>query len=173
MVRVKVHGEWLDATRPRFGEEVGERFAWTATLHHDRPIRRESHGRLGAVGAVFRVTAGELDAAIRPELIESDIVHYIAREPVDAAVALFHVVSYLTSETQLETFAANVARSLKPGGLFLFDFWYGPAVLAQKPEVRVKQTSNFCPWHCVEFNLGKEDRDVRHISRNLSLELSG
>lgn len=29
-------------------------FAWTATLHHDRPVRGESHGRLGAVGAVFR-----------------------------------------------------------------------------------------------------------------------
>jgi PPP family 3-phenylpropionic acid transporter len=29
-------------------------FAWSATLHHDRPTRRESHGRLGAVGAVFR-----------------------------------------------------------------------------------------------------------------------
>lgn len=28
--------------------------AWTSTLHHDRPGRRERHGRLGAVGAVFR-----------------------------------------------------------------------------------------------------------------------
>ena len=29
-------------------------FAWTFTLHHDRPTRLERHGRLGAVGAVFR-----------------------------------------------------------------------------------------------------------------------
>jgi PPP family 3-phenylpropionic acid transporter len=29
-------------------------FAWTATLHRDRPEHREHHGRLGAVGAAFR-----------------------------------------------------------------------------------------------------------------------
>jgi PPP family 3-phenylpropionic acid transporter len=29
-------------------------FAWAFTLHHDRPARLEAHGRLGAVGAVFR-----------------------------------------------------------------------------------------------------------------------
>ena len=29
-------------------------FAWSATLHHDRPLHRQPHGRLGAVGAVFR-----------------------------------------------------------------------------------------------------------------------
>lgn len=29
-------------------------FAWTFTLHHDRPAHLERHGRLGAVGAVFR-----------------------------------------------------------------------------------------------------------------------
>jgi PPP family 3-phenylpropionic acid transporter len=28
--------------------------AWTFTLHHDRPAHRQTHGRLGAVGAVFR-----------------------------------------------------------------------------------------------------------------------
>ncbi len=29
-------------------------FVWTASLHRDRPVRGEGHGRLGAVGAVFR-----------------------------------------------------------------------------------------------------------------------
>ncbi len=29
-------------------------FAWTFTLHHDRPTRVERHGRLGTAGAVFR-----------------------------------------------------------------------------------------------------------------------
>jgi len=29
-------------------------YAWTVTLRHDRPARHEEHGRLGAVGAVFR-----------------------------------------------------------------------------------------------------------------------
>ena len=33
-----------------------------------------------------------------------------------------------------ETAFTHLVRS----GLFIFDFWYGPAVLAQRPEVRVK-----------------------------------
>ena len=77
--------------------------------------------------------------SVGAEWIESDIVHYRAGRPVDAAVALFHVFSYLAAGEQIETFLANVAQSLEPGGLFLFDFWYGPAVLAQKPAVRVKR----------------------------------
>ncbi len=31
---------------------------------------------------------------------------------------------------------------MSTGGLFLFDFWYGPAVMAQKPEMRVKRFEN-------------------------------
>jgi SAM-dependent methyltransferase len=34
---------------------------------------------------------------------------------------------------------ANAAHHLKPGGLFLFDVWYSPAVAAQRPELRVKR----------------------------------
>jgi hypothetical protein len=32
-----------------------------------------------------------------------------------------------------------VAEHLEPEGIFIFDFWYGPAVLAEKPEVREKK----------------------------------
>ncbi len=28
---------------------------------------------------------------------------------------------------------------LKPGGIFIFDVWYGPAVLSDRPSVRVKR----------------------------------
>ena len=35
------------------------------------------------------------------------------------------------------------ARSLvAPGGIFIFDFWYGPAVLADPPAVRIKRLEN-------------------------------
>jgi PPP family 3-phenylpropionic acid transporter len=48
--------EWSSPTwtMPIYAVASFSVFAWTATLHHDRPVRRESHGRLGAVGAVFR-----------------------------------------------------------------------------------------------------------------------
>lgn len=31
---------------------------------------------------------------------------------------------------------------MEPGGIFLFDCWHGPAVLADRPSVRVKRVSN-------------------------------
>lgn len=57
----------------------------------------------------------------------------------DAVISLFHVISYQTTNEDLEAALETASAHLQPGGLFLFDFWFGPAVLAQKPEVRVKR----------------------------------
>ncbi len=57
----------------------------------------------------------------------------------DAVLSLFHVLSYQTNNAQLQAVFANAAAHLKPGGLFIFDFWYSPAVYAQKPTVRIKR----------------------------------
>ena len=60
----------------------------------------------------------------------------------DAVIALFHVVSYLNSDADLVRAFSTAAEHLTPGGIFLFDFWYGPAVLTQRPEVRVRRLSD-------------------------------
>ena len=60
----------------------------------------------------------------------------------DAVLALFHVVSYQTTNPGVQAVFANAAHHLRPGGLFLFDVWYSPAVLAQRPELRVKRLQN-------------------------------
>lgn len=57
----------------------------------------------------------------------------------DAVISLFHVMCYQTTNADLEAAFKTAATHLTPGGVFLFDFWYGPAVLTQKPEVRVKR----------------------------------
>lgn len=56
----------------------------------------------------------------------------------DAAVSLFHVASYQLDANQLGALFAGAGIALKPGGIFLFDYWYGGAVLAQGVETRVK-----------------------------------
>lgn len=56
----------------------------------------------------------------------------------DAVVSLFHVASYQTSRARLEAMFANANAALKAGGILLFDYWYGGAVLAQGVETRVK-----------------------------------
>ena len=57
----------------------------------------------------------------------------------DAVISLFHVMSYQTTTADLENAFETAFVHLQPGGLFLFDFWYGPSVLTQKAEVRVKR----------------------------------
>lgn len=57
----------------------------------------------------------------------------------DAIISLFHVMSYQNSNNELIK-AFEVAKDhLKKGGIFIFDFWYGPAVLTDLPVTRVKR----------------------------------
>ena len=59
-------------------------------------------------------------------------------ESFDGVLSLFHVLSYQTSNSDVASMLATAAAHLRPGGPFFFDFWYGPAVLSEKPEVRTK-----------------------------------
>jgi SAM-dependent methyltransferase len=56
-----------------------------------------------------------------------------------AILSLFHVISYQVSNDALFNVFSSAAEHLNPGGLFVFDFWYSPAVYTQHPEVRVKR----------------------------------
>jgi SAM-dependent methyltransferase len=60
----------------------------------------------------------------------------------DAVIALFHVICYQTSDRSLRAAFSTATRHLAPRGIFMFDVWHGPAVLAQQPEQRVKAVSN-------------------------------
>ena len=51
-------------------------------------------------------------------------------------------MSYQTSNSDLQALLDTVTCHLKSGGLFIFDCWYGPAVLKQNPEIRIKRMSN-------------------------------
>lgn len=60
-------------------------------------------------------------------------------ETYDVVISLFHVMSYQTANADQDAAFETAGVHLDAGGLFLFDFWYGPAVLTQKPEVRIKR----------------------------------
>jgi SAM-dependent methyltransferase len=73
---------------------------------------------------------------------QGDIATVDLGRTYDAVIALFHVLSYQITNQQLQSVFANAARHLNTGGLFLFDFWYSPAVYSQRPSVRIKRVSN-------------------------------
>ena len=60
----------------------------------------------------------------------------------DVAIALFHVVDYQTTNSRLQSFFQTAKNHLKPEGILIFDFWYGAAVLSDRPQIRVKRLEN-------------------------------
>jgi SAM-dependent methyltransferase len=54
-------------------------------------------------------------------------------------ISLFHVMSYQATNADLIAAFTTAREHLEPGGAFIFDCWYGPAVLTDRPAVRVKR----------------------------------
>lgn len=71
--------------------------------------------------------------------IVGDISCFTLEKKYDAAISLFHVISYLnTNESVLNCFQC-VNRHLNTNGIFLFDVWFTPGVYSLKPETRIKR----------------------------------
>lgn len=72
----------------------------------------------------------------------ADITNFSLSRKFDACISLFHVISYINDNDQLIRVFKNTKEHLKPGGHFIFDVWFTPAVLHQVPETRVKKIEN-------------------------------
>jgi len=70
---------------------------------------------------------------------KGDICTIDLGQQFDLVVSLFHVMSYQTANNDLELAFKSAVKHLKPGGKFIFDCWYGPGVLTDLPQVRVKR----------------------------------
>ncbi len=72
---------------------------------------------------------------------QGDIREIKLKDKYDCVISLFHVMSYqITNESLISVFR-TAFNNLKKDGLFIFDFWFGPAVIDQKPMVRTKTIS--------------------------------
>lgn len=56
----------------------------------------------------------------------------------DAAIMMFAVLGYQLGNSDVLSTLKSARRHLRSGGLLLFDVWYGPAVLHQRPSQRIK-----------------------------------
>ncbi len=52
------------------------------------------------------------------------------------------MASYQISNERFERYLNTAASHLNENGVFIFDFWYGPAILTEKPSVRVKHAED-------------------------------
>ena len=74
-----------------------------------------------------------------PAFIQGDIRTIRLKRKFDVVVSLFHVVNYQISDDDLLGTFRTARAHLNKGGIFIFDFWYGPAVLTDRPYPRVKK----------------------------------
>ena len=76
------------------------------------------------------------------QFTHSNIQELQLNQQFDVVVSLFHVMSYQNSNEALIQAFEVAKKHLKQGGIFIFDFWYGPAVLTDLPVTRVKRLEN-------------------------------
>jgi len=74
--------------------------------------------------------------------IQGNIVDFSLNKKFDVVTALFHVISYINNNQDLDYVFNNVHSHLNKGGVFIFDVWFSPAVFTQKPETRIKRLQN-------------------------------
>lgn len=86
--------------------------------------------------------AAQKDNSCKLEFIKDDICTVRLDQKYDVITSLFHVMSYQTSENDLRSAFLTAKAHLEKGGLFIFDCWYGPAVISIQPSLRVKYAEN-------------------------------
>jgi len=101
----------------------------------------------------------------RLSVVEGDVSRYAAAGKFDAVTALFHVACYQTGNAALRGLFETARNALDVDGIFLFDFWYGPAVLIDPPTARVKtiDKSGLRVTRTTEPVL-REDRDIVEVN---------
>jgi len=77
-----------------------------------------------------------------PTFLPGDVRSVRTGQKFDVVVSLFHVMSYQTSNDDLKAALRTVREHLLPGGVLVFDCWYGPAVLTERATPRTRHLEN-------------------------------
>ena len=81
----------------------------------------------------------EAASGASPRFENGDLRNVTLDRRFDAALMMFAVLGYQVENRDVLAALRNVRRHLRQGGLFVFDVWYGPAVLVERPTERVKE----------------------------------
>lgn len=111
------------------------------TGRHAEEFARLGYRVTGVDRSGAMVERARLRAANAPNLdfVEGDLRDFRAGRKFDVVLALFHVLSYQTTNADLAAAFATAVEHFAPGGIFVFDCWYGPGVLSDPPATRVKR----------------------------------
>jgi SAM-dependent methyltransferase len=71
--------------------------------------------------------------------VQGDARTYRSAAPFDAVLMNFNVLGYMSSNEDFTAALATARANLRAGGIFLADFWYGPAVVIDPPGERLRE----------------------------------
>ena len=128
---------------------------------HAAPICQAGYQVTGIDRSAYMLEQAEAKKIPGFNTLLADITSFSLPRQYDGAYSLFHVVSYLTTNASLSACFQTVHDHLKPGGVFCFDCWYGPAVLHELPGMRVRKLVEG------ELELTRTATPVLHIGRNV------
>lgn len=94
-------------------------------------------GMLEAADAKLDTVEPEIRARMR--FTQGDARSVRLGKTADAVISLCHVMSSQSSNADLTAAFTTAREHLATGGVFIFDCWYGPAVLVERPAVTVKR----------------------------------
>jgi SAM-dependent methyltransferase len=112
------------------------------TGNHVLPLARRGHTVFGvdqspSMLAQARAKVATLPAGCPvPVFQKGDIRDVEVGTTFDAVAMMFAVLCYLREDSDVLAALTTARRHLNPGGLFIFDVWNGPAVLADRPKGR-------------------------------------
>ena len=91
-----------------------------------------------------------------------DMRSFKINKTFDTVVSLFHVMSYQTTNKDLLNSFLTASKHLEKDGVFIFDCWYGPAVLSDKPSDRIKkiEKDNFLLTRVANSKMNANDNIV-------------
>jgi SAM-dependent methyltransferase len=109
---------------------------------HAIPLSQRGYGVVGVDRSrnmlnLAKRKAIKISPDIAPEFVTGDIQDIDLKKEFDAITCMFAVLSYQVSNAELHRTLQNARRHIRSGGVFVGDFWYGPAVLHQRPEERI------------------------------------
>jgi SAM-dependent methyltransferase len=93
-------------------------------------------------GAVRRRDQLHQDLQSRLTFHQGDMRTVRLERQYDVVLSLFHAISYQVGTEDLLAAFRTARNHVGPEGCFIFDFWYGPAVLTQRPEPRLLSLAN-------------------------------
>lgn len=133
----------VDSLLRKYGENIHKIINYgCGTGRHDLELFRLGYQCTGIDMSPLMIEIAEKNARERDVNIDfsvADIRTYESESQYDAVISLFHVMSYQNSNQDILSAFRSARSALIKGGLFLFDVWYGPGVLSDKPVVRVKE----------------------------------